>query len=625
MGAQSRKTGGAARRTAGGTLLAAALAASLTIGSAAPGWAQPPEPKADPRIDQGTGRATNQWPPDQPFDMVHSRLEIDIPDMDRPELTGVATITAKAVGGTRAELPLDAAASLTIRSVSVRAGVGEDNGGKGGEGGKVVGAWRPAAYRRGERTLAITLATPAARGETVSVRIEYAGENMTKNSAGLLWIPARKEDGKAKRAPMVYSQGQADWNRYWFPCHDFPHDKLTTELVATVPEGNVVLSNGKLVSQEAVGGGRVRFHWLQDQPHSAYLVTMVVGRFDIVDVGGEQSARPGLWMPVYCEPGTGEKMAAMFRNTPAMVRHLEEYFGEPYPWAKYAQVLVRDFRWGGMENTSATTLAEGEVSGRPGDADDLIVHELCHQWMGDLVTCRSWDHLWLNEGWATLAEWLWTEHTQGRDAYLDRVQGAIREIGGRSRAPMPTGVPMVCNRYALADETFEKADNPYGKGALVLHMLRERLGEAVFRRGTKLFIERFRHGVADTDDYRRVLEEVSGQSLERFFQQWCRRTGLPRVSVDLRWDEQARMLSVTLEQTQKIDADNPAFAMRAPVWVELEGEPDGRWFWVDTDRRTAGASFRLPRQPSRVLVDPQLSNAAMIKIRTKLAGEGGER
>lgn len=577
---------------------------------AAPGQGEsPPGPSdVDPRFDPLTGRNGSVWPPDRPWDHEHVRIELDIADLESKTFRGVVELRARAVGTARASMMLDAGASLSVDSVRV-------NG-------------LPARFAHADKRLVITLPTPAAPGEIATVRIIYAGSDPSEAGNGLVWLGTRSApEADDARPPQMYSQGQAQWNHLWFPCHDFPHDKVTSEMVVTVPSGVEVISNGRLVSREPVAGGgasargRTRWHWAQDRPHSTYLLSLAIGTFDVVELGGPASERPGLSMPVYGRPGSGESIREAFVNTPKMVRFLERYFDEPYPWDKYAQVLVRNFRWGGMENTSASTLSETAYSGfggpGPTGIEALIVHELGHQWMGNLVTCSSWEHLWLNEGWATFVEWLWIEHEQGGEAYLDQVRQAVRQIAGASQARAPLGVALVSRLYREPDEVFLKPDDPYLKGGLVLHMLREKLGDEVFRRAAGAFIDRFRFACADTDDFRRTLEEASGLSLERFFGQWCRQPGLPSVEVELEWSGAGRELTVRLRQAQDIDADNPAYALEVPIEIEM---PTGgtRTVRVSMDGREAKASVRLGDKPARVRVDPRASCAAVITIKKEL-------
>jgi aminopeptidase N len=330
---------------------------------------------------------------------------------------------------------------------------------------------------------------------------------------------------------------------------------------------------------------------------------------------------------VYGPLGAGEALRRAFSNTPDMIRHFSELFDSPYPWDQYAQIMCRNFSAGAMENTSATTfngnLARG---GRPGSLDDIIAHELVHQWFGDLVGYRSWEHLWLGEGWATLGEALWAEKVHGEDGYQEAILqnfGAERAISGRRY--WPRHPPMVSNRYKSPDSRFTSGDNVYQKGGAVLHMLRMRLGDEVFWRGVRLYLKRHAYQQVETDDFRFAMEEVSGQSLERFFDQWCKRPGHPNLQVDYTWTPStdgsiAGDLTVTVEQVQRIDADNPAYAFQLPIHAQFADESAAKdeYIYLLCDSRVTTMSFRLVDKPVSLSVDPYLTVLCRKRVRQSL-------
>ncbi|MCC6676491.1 MAG: M1 family metallopeptidase [Phycisphaerales bacterium] len=578
-----------------GLLLWAAVSSLLLLA----GPARAGEDPKDPRIDEN-GRSTAVWPVSPQFDHLHMILRLDIPDMGTARLSAIQTLRLSALGRARDRIRLDCAGPV-IEEVRL----GRDR----------------IPFTVQDKTLTIELPRPALPGSPFEIQISYSLDFSGSRGNGLTYSAPRKSPANdSEKFPQIHSQGEAQWNSTWFPCHDFPNERLTTEMFITVDEAYEVCSNGRLVSRRSGSDGRATWHWLQDKPHANYLVSLVVGKLAVVEVGGPDSARPGLPMPVYTFLGTEDNIRKTFATTPAMIAFFEQKFDEPYPWDKYAQVIIRDFRWGGMENTSATTLFAPAADG--GDQDDLISHELGHQWFGDLVTCRSWEHLWLNEGWASMCEALWAEHKagpeNGRREYLRAIRGFIGGQRASNRGSFPQAPAMASNRYRNPDEAIMKADDVYAKGAMVLHMLRQRLGDEVFTNGTRLYLDRFKFNQAETDDFRRCMEEASGESLERFFREWVYRPGLPRLDIELDWDEPARQLRVQVTQAQTINADNPAYAFSFPLYCKFE-DGTGRYVYMSVDSRQTSAVFDLPSKPSGVSTDPNATVLAASVIRKPLA------
>ncbi len=560
----------------------------------------------DPRVDS-EGRERAHYPPDRHFDHLHMRLDLDIPTMSEPRARGVETLTITPVGKARSRLLLNAA-SMTIESVT-------SDG-------------RPLTFENTDNLLAIDFRRPVELGRKVDVVITYPVDYGRNRGTGLTWSDGDPQGlSETDRVPQIHSQGQPEYNHTWFPCHDFPNERLTTELFVTVEGGFQVCSNGRLVSRTLLPGGRTTWHWLQDKPHSYYLVLLVVGKFTIVGLETE-GANPANPVPnyLYAPIGSEATAKAAYARTPEMMVFFENYFDQPYPWDKYAQLLVRNFAAGGMENTSGTTMQASSAYARAGSQDDIIAHELAHQWTGDLVGYRSWEHLWLGEGWASMGEALWAEHDAltrngpeaGRRAYQRKIAGfaGMERATNRTYAPMFPG--MASRRYHNPMENFIRANNVYAKGAIVLHMLRTRLGDDAFIAGVREYIRRYKFGLAETDDFRRCLEEASGESLERFFDQWTRRPGLPRLEVTFEWDAPNSELAVTVQQKQKIDADNPAYAFFLPIYLTF-ADGSGRYVYVDSDVRSVNRRFRLDEQPSDMIVDPGMSVVAPTTVHKSLA------
>jgi aminopeptidase N len=432
-------------------------------------------------------------------------------------------------------------------------------------------------------------AWPAGRDATV--RVDY---RLRDPKQGLYFFGPTPAEPQTPA--MLWSQGETSEARYWFPCLDQPDQRQSTELVVTVADGFDVVSNGKLVERRPAADRKtVTYHWRQEQPHPSYLVTLVVGRFDIVRE--QWRGKPVLF---YVPRGRGETVARSFGHTRDMLTFFSDRFGIEYPWDQYAQVVVEQFSAGGMENTSATTLTEMALldarAALDQSTDGLVAHEMGHQWWGDLVTCRSWAHVWLNEGFATFAALLWTEHSKGPDeaAYQLLQEGRAAMAGDKDR-------PIVDRRYPFELAMFDA--RAYPKGSWVLHMLRRQLGEDAFWRGLRRYGTEYRLRAAETSDFRKVLERVSGRSLERFFYDWTERAGHPVVQVSTEYVPESKEARVTVKQTQKGEAFRfplkLVFSFRngkgspAPV-VREEDVLDKEHTFVVT----------LPARPSLVEVDP---------------------
>jgi aminopeptidase N len=547
--------------------------------------------------DSESGRDLLNYPPDRVVDHQHMKLVIDIPDMNTPRASAVQTLTVTPIGGPVAALRLDAQL-LEIQSVA--------------------SPGRNVTHEYDGRTLTVHFDPPLEPAAAADIVTTYT---INDPPEGLFWTP--ESESWPGRPAQIHTQGQTDTNSYWFPCHDFPNERLITELVVTVPQGYTVSANGKLLEEKAAAG-RTTFHWIQEKPHVNYLVSMVIGKFDVVDVADlgarvKDAPRPAspVPMPVYVPPGRGKDVAQTYGRTAEMVGLFERITGEAYPWDRYAQLVVWNFGAGGMENTSATTMYDTAILSREGlqdgDLDGLIAHELAHQWFGDLITCKSWEHIWLNEGFATYFSSLWFGHRDGPDAYLAGILGNFDGLRASDRADAPNQWPMVRKEYESSFQTFGGPNSPYPRGSSVLHMLRQRLGDEVFFRAIAEYVDRYKYRNAETGDFRRVLEEVSGESLDQFFQQWCYRPGMPDLNISLDWDAAQRELVVAVKQTQTIDGYNPAYDFDLPLAIQLRsgdakrGGTAWRTETVSVRGREASARIRLEAAPLVVAVDPNLA------------------
>lgn len=515
----------------------------------------------------------------RPFDVTHLRLDLRL-DVPARSVDALASLTVLRRDPTARVLPLDAV-GFEVESVTLAS----------------TGDALPFAYDGA--TLQVTVG--ALDKGVVAVRYRATPKR------GLYFI--EPDVDQPRRPSQVWSQCQDEDARYWFPCHDAPDMRMTTELEVRAPRGWTVLSNGELVSRSHAGGDE-RWHWRHDEPHPSYLVTLAAGTFSELD----DTRDPALPVRYYVDPDREADGRRTLGRTPAMIEHFAKLTGVAYPWSKYDQVTVHDFTFGGMENTSISTLTErclvDERASLDATADDLVAHELAHQWFGDLVTCHDWSHAWLNEGFATFFEHVDVELKDGRDAYLYNLKlHADAYFGEDERYRRP----VVCATWGDPIDLFDR--HLYEKGGWVLHMLRSELGDGVFWAGVREYLTRHRGRSVETRDLERALEDASGRALGAFFQQWIHRAGHPEIEADARFDAEQRLLHVTLRQTQAVDATTPCF--RLPVRVAVvtaPGEETAHTLELDDRART----FALPceKAPRWVAVDPD--GALLAKLTLKL-------
>jgi aminopeptidase N len=516
---------------------------------------------------------------DRPIDIRHLRLDLRV-DLPHQTVDGRSTLQVRALR------PLD---SIELDAVefevkAVRTGHDGDEA--------------EAHFTHDGKKLTIDLAPAWPAGHEATLRIDY---RVRQPRDGLhFFAPTAAEPD----VPLtVWSQGEAVTNRFWFPCLDRPNVRQTTELVVTVAEGFEVLSNGKLVERRDNPADKtVTFHWLQDRPHPAYLVTLVVGRFEVVR--DEWDRLPVVY---YVPRDRKDEVATTFGRTRDMLAYFSKRFGD-YPWDKYAQVVVEQFSEGGMENTSATTMNDFILQDRrsrlDGSTDFVIAHELAHQWWGDLVTCRDWAHLWLNEGFASYAEVLWAEHADGADEYAYGIYQKGRDAiaGGKDR-------PIVDRRYPSPDSMFDA--RAYPKGAFVLHMLRQRLGDDAFWKCLQRHAREHRLQSVETGDLRRTVEAETGRDLERFFYDWTERPGSPAVDVHTEYIPESRLARLVVKQTQ--GGEPFRFPLRLVFRCATSGGAQEVVQEQEVTEREQVVYVPLPGRPTLVDVDPQQAVLADVR------------
>jgi aminopeptidase N len=299
-----------------------------------------------------------------------------------------------------------------------------------------------------------------------------------------------------------------------------------------------------------------------------------------------------------------------------MLEFYEKETGVPYPWAKYYQVAVQDFVEGGMENTSITTMTDRTLH-RPQETENirtsegLIGHELAHQWFGDLVTCKDWSHIWLNEGFATFYELLYAEHLHGHDDFVYGFFNTRNSILGVTNDT----TPIVTRKFDNPDELFNYL--PYEKGSFVLHMLRADLGPELYRKCINTYLKRHEFGNVVTDDLNKVVDEISGRSYDRFFDQWVYHAHYPELEVNYSWDEKAKLAKVSVKQTQKLS--NDVLLFESPLKIVFVGKTGRIEKSANFSKAEEDFYFALPQAPKAVLLNPDFELLAKIDFQNQPA------
>ena len=518
-----------------------------------------------------------QYAPSREIDILHLALEVT-PDFRRRTIAGQVSLRFKPLAQPVQELRLDAA-DLTVTNVTAT---------------ERIAGWQVTADK-----VIVTFAVAIPPEKEASVTLGYRAQP----ERGLYF--RTREMGYAPEDEHLWTQGEAIENRYWFPCFDAPNEKFTTEVTCRVPEDMVVLSNGRKVSEEK-SGGLVAVRWLQDKPHVSYLISLVAGHFKKIEVRYRD-----IPLAFWTAPSEFNEAANSFEGTKDMLAFFEQEIGVPYPWAKYDQVCVQDFVVGGMENTSQTTLTSGTLFTRDTEnlrtSQGLVAHELAHQWFGDLVTCKDWSHVWLNEGFATYYEHLYDEHKHGRAALRYRLWLSARSLAGNTNELRP----IAHRQFKGPDEQFSPLT--YGKGAWVLHTLRQQLGPDLYRRCIKTYLEHHAYGNVVTEDLNTVIEELSGRSFDQFFDQWVYHGGQPVLDIDYSWNELTKLARLTIRQTQPLS--DKVLLFNTPLAIRFKSKQGVVDRQIIVKQRSEDFHFPLPQAPEIVRIDPELALLAKVNFR----------
>lgn len=521
--------------------------------------------------------AKPHYNPDRPGQVEHIALDLTL-DIPKQTINGDCKIRLRPVRDGVTDLTLDAVA-LRIDSVTVSDRIEA----------KPNLAKNNCKFDYDGEFLKVYLNKPTQAGVPIEIAIAYVAEQPQR---GIYFV--QPTEHQPHKPTQVWTQGEDEDSRYWFPCFDYPGQLATSEIQIRVPKDLTVISNGELIEVKDHKKEKT-YHWSQKEVHPSYLMTLAIG--DFIEVKDEWKGKP---VTYYVDKArSAEEAILTMGKTPKMIEFFSQKYGYNYAFPKYAQVCVADFIFGGMENTSTTLLTDRCVLDQRAALDNrssesLVAHELAHQWFGDLVVIKHWSHAWVKEGAATYAEVLWTDHEYGAEeaAYylLGEARRYISEDRDRYRRPMVTHV------YREAIELYDR--HIYEKGGCVYHMLRTELGDDLFWKAIHHFVNTNAHKTVETIDLLRAIEESTGKNCMFLFDQYVFRGGHPEYKIGYSWDSENSLAKVTVSQTQE-----ELFDLKIPIGFGFEEEAEVQIFTVRVFEKEQSFYFPLKQKPKYVSFD----------------------
>ena len=508
-----------------------------------------------------------QFERNQDYDAKHYRVELTF-DLDEKIFWGTNTITLTPLKNEFYKCRLDAE-ELVVDAVKNPGGAQLE-------------------FEQTDRHLMVHFPEAYNFGEEVQFTVEFHAENPKH---GLYF-----DDETEVNPQMVTTVSWPNYAHHWLPCYDYPHDKVTHEFIVTVKDTLKVLGNGRLVRvMEDKLAGTKTYHWSQDLPHSTYLFLLAIGPYAVIE-DSLGTLPVNYW--VY-EDGV-EDAKRIFKKTPYMIEFFNNIYGYKYPWAKYDQVISPRFG-GGAENTSATLLGQGVVHDRKAEKDysweRIIAHEIAHQWWGDLITLRSWEHTWLNEGFGTYSDYLYTRFDKGKDEgafdLLRKKNSYLREAHTRYIRPI------VFDRYERPQQNFDS--HTYPKAAVVLHMLRFVLGDEHFFRTLKHFLHKHEFEAVDTHDFMKAVKEATGQNMDWYFEQYIFAPGHPEFEVSYVWEEEAGEVKLMVRQVQDTSKGVPIYKIPVIIGIHNDEGMISEKVWIEKQEEVF--TFNAEEKPLMVRFD----------------------
>jgi aminopeptidase N len=500
------------------------------------------------------------------YDAIHYRIELSV-DPEKKSLQGQNTISLAPLRENLKIVKLDAQ-SLIATDVSDLEG-------------------KPLKFKQTEDNIFVDLGKVYNSTDKISFTVKYY---LSEAVTGLKFI-----DEEGDQPLMVSSSCFPNKARQWIPCYDYPNDKATQEMIITTASKYKVLSNGRFMGKTDNQDGSSTWYWKQEKPHATYLINLSIADYLVVE-----DSLGNLPINYWVYHSMADRVERVFGKTPYMMEFFNKIYNYDFPWEKYDQV-VSPYLTGGAEATSASIIGERVVTDEFSEQDYpreyVVAHELAHQWWGDLITCRSWEHTWLNESFGTYSDHLYTEYDLGdlegdydlhfkKSVYLDEFHNRFQR-------------PIVYYDYEEPGDNFNR--HTYQKGACTLHLLRYILGDDTFFRTISEFLHRHEFQSVSTFDFMKCVKEVSGLNMDWFFEQYFFRPGHPVFNVSKTWDENKKELTITIIQEQDKWKDVPIYRIPVRIGLFTGKEKDVREYWLEN--KTETLKIKLDSEPDLVRFD----------------------
>jgi len=485
-------------------------------------------------------RAPSQRTRDREVDIHHIKIVVTV-DIESESVYGHVIHKLSPFGSSLESFSLDAE-DMTIRRVRLN--------------GKDI------SFDHNGDKVHLVMNKPIGWEDTVKVRLDYTAHPRR----GTFFI---KPDSIYPDKPwQAWTQGEDTDNHHWVPIYDYPNDKATFETILTVDKKFKAISNGELLSVNNNKNGTHTWHWKENYPMVAYLISYVVGEFEKVE-----DSYSGIPVNYWVYEENKQEAMRSFGLTPDMMKYFGDVTGVEYPYEKYDQVIIDDFMFGGMENITLTHNTDrtmyDEFAAPDVSSDGLVAHELAHQWFGDMLTTRNWAHAWLNEGFATFFSRKFREYKFGADEgeYI-----RFGEINGYFKSNKKWRRSTVQHNFYESMDVFD--GHIYAKGSLILNMLQDYLGDDAFWRFIQHYTKENQYKNVETPDLKKAIEESTGQNMDWFFKQWVYESGFPEYDVIWRYNQRNKSVKLTVKQKQNLEQTN---IFKMPIQIQIDEKLHTVW------------------------------------------------